>query len=173
MTTAMPAKETTRNDPVAQQHGKSAADGITGLMSFLLSQAVSLNDKVGENWTRKQFGLNLAEWRVLALVACLPDPNVQDIRQKLFYDKGMMSRITKRLVAEGLITSEKSAVNHRVRALRLTEEGQQLYEQMFQVAIERNRIAEDFLRPDEITQLKKLLTKYEAELRKWQDLRKP
>jgi len=144
--------------------GADQADSILGFLSFLLAQAVTLNEKKGQYWTR-EFGFNLSEWRVLALVACMAEPNVQAIRQKLYLDKGLMSRITKRLVDEGYLLVSQSSANHRVKALSLTPQGKDLYHRMFAVAREKNELSAQLLEGSEADELKRLLVKYERRLR--------
>lgn len=140
------------------------ADNILGLLGFLLAQAVTLNEKKGQYWTR-EFGFNLTEWRVLALVACMAEPNIQAIRQKLYLDKGLMSRMTKRLVDEGYLLVSQSSANHRVKALSLTPKGENLYRAMFAVAKEKNDLSAELLEKSEAEELKRLLVKYERRLR--------
>ena len=140
------------------------ADSILGFLGFLLAQAVTLNEKKGQYWTR-EFGFNLSEWRVLALVACMAEPNIQAIRQKLYLDKGLMSRITKRLVDEGYLLVSQSSANHRVKALSLTPQGEDLYRRMFAVAQEKNDLSAELLEESEAEELKRLLVKYERRLR--------
>ncbi|MDB3891598.1 MarR family winged helix-turn-helix transcriptional regulator [Alphaproteobacteria bacterium] len=144
--------------------GADQADSILGFLSFLLAQAVTLNEKKGQYWTR-EFGFNLSEWRVLALVACMAEPNVQAIRQKLYLDKGLMSRITKRLIDEGYLLVSQSSANHRVKALSLTPQGKDLYHRMFAVAREKNELSAQLLEGPEADELKRLLAKYERRLR--------
>ena len=139
-------------------------DNILGFLGFLMAQAVTLNEKKGQYWTR-EFGLNLSEWRVLALAACLAEPNIQAIRQKLYLDKGLMSRITKRLVDEGYLRLSQSRANHRVKALSLTPQGEDLYHRMFAVAREKNDLSAQLLDGHEAKELKRLLAKYERRLR--------
>jgi len=134
------------------------ADSVLDFLGFLLAQAVTLNEKKGQYWTR-EFGFNLSEWRVLALVACMADPNIQAIRQKLYLDKGLMSRITKRLLVS------QSSANHRVKALSLTPKGEDLYHRMFSVAREKNDLSSQLLTESEVEELKRLLVKYERRLR--------
>ncbi len=140
------------------------ADSVLDFLGFLLAQAVTLNEKKGQYWTR-EFGFNLSEWRVLALVACMADPNIQAIRQKLYLDKGLMSRITKRLVDEGYLLVSQSSANHRVKALSLTPKGEDLYHRMFSVAREKNDLSSQLLTESEVEELKRLLVKYERRLR--------
>ena len=140
------------------------ADSILGFLGFLLAQAVTLNEKKGQYWTR-EFRFNLSEWRVLALVACMAEPNIQAIRKKLYLDKGLMSRITKRLVDEGYLLVSQSSANHRVKALSLTPKGVDLYREMFAVAQEKNDLSAQLLEESEAKELKRLLVKYERRLR--------
>lgn len=140
------------------------ADSILDLLGFLLAQAVTLNEKKGQYWTR-EFGFNLSEWRVLALVACMADPNIHAIRQKLYLDKGLMSRITKRLVDEGYLLVSQSSANYRIKALSLTPKGENLYHRMFAVAREKNELSAQLLTESEAEELKRLLVKYERRLR--------
>lgn len=76
---------------------------------------------------KREAGLNLSQWRVLAAIAERPGRTAAEVVGMTPMDKGIVSRATKALLAEGLIYREASQADGRVSHLFLTEKGCALY----------------------------------------------
>jgi DNA-binding MarR family transcriptional regulator/GNAT superfamily N-acetyltransferase len=70
---------------------------------------------------------SLTEARVLYELAHGEVHEVVDLRQALDIDAGYLSRILRRLVADGLADSERSTVDGRRQRIRLTESGHKVF----------------------------------------------
>jgi DNA-binding MarR family transcriptional regulator/GNAT superfamily N-acetyltransferase len=73
---------------------------------------------------------SVTEARIIFELAQRPATDVADLRRELRVDAGYMSRITARLEADGLVTRERSDVDGRRIALRLTASGRQVFAQL-------------------------------------------
>jgi DNA-binding MarR family transcriptional regulator/GNAT superfamily N-acetyltransferase len=71
---------------------------------------------------------SVTEARVLFELAQRDATDVADLRRELRVDAGYMSRISSRFEADGLVTRERSPVDGRRQVLRLTEQGQAVFE---------------------------------------------
>ena len=72
-------------------------------------------------------GYGLPEIRVIQDVYLHPNRNAKDISRELNMDKGLLSRILKKLEAEGHIYREKAAKDNRMEFLKLTKYGEEVY----------------------------------------------
>ncbi|WP_203291437.1 MarR family winged helix-turn-helix transcriptional regulator [Maricaulis parjimensis] len=76
---------------------------------------------------KREAGLNLSQWRVLAAIAESPGRTAVDVVSMTPMDKGIVSRATKALLSGGYLVREASQVDGRVSHLFLTEAGAALY----------------------------------------------
>jgi len=77
---------------------------------------------------KREAGLNLSQWRVLAAIAERPGRTAAEVVAMTPMDKGIVSRATKALLAEGLLYREASQADGRVSHLFLTDKGCALYD---------------------------------------------
>lgn len=144
-----------------------SARDVRDLLSFILANVTARNDRIGQKWMKEDFGLNLNEWRVLAIAAALPGCSNNDVVSELFMDKAVVSRTLGRLVEKGLARTEVSTRNHRIRNIFLTEEGHKAYDEMFARVRLQNRIAANRLSAEEALDLVRLMKKYSEGIDRW------
>ncbi len=85
---------------------------------------------------RDEFGLSIAEWRVLAHLSQAEAVSVRDVHLRVDMEKSKVSRAASRLQAAGLVTKVSSDTDRRLVALSLTEEGHVLMARLIPVALE-------------------------------------
>jgi DNA-binding MarR family transcriptional regulator len=85
---------------------------------------------------RDEFGLSIAEWRVLAHLSQAEAVSVRDIHLRVDMEKSKVSRAASRLEAAGLVAKVTSDTDRRLVALSLTEEGRALMVRLIPVALE-------------------------------------
>ncbi len=76
---------------------------------------------------KREAGLNLSQWRVLAAIAECPGRTAADVVMMTPMDKGIVSRATKALLSGGYLVREASQQDGRVSHLFLTRAGADLY----------------------------------------------
>ena len=76
---------------------------------------------------KREAGLNLSQWRVLAAIAECPGRTAADVVMMTPMDKGIVSRATKALLSGGYLVREASQQDGRVSHLFLTQAGADLY----------------------------------------------
>ena len=76
----------------------------------------------------EEFGLSIAEWRVMAVVGRFGDISPGGVVERTEMDKVKVSRATATLVAAGLLEQTPDPEDGRVRRLRLTEHGGQVHQ---------------------------------------------
>ena len=80
--------------------------------------------------TSSTFGLSIAEWRVLVVVARFGPITPSVVAERSDMDKVKVSRATASLVASGLLEQGPAPHDGRARLLRLTEKGQSLHDRI-------------------------------------------
>lgn len=80
---------------------------------------------LNKSYLGSEFGL--PEIRIIQDVYLYPDRNAKDISVELNMDKGLLSRILKKLEMKGYIFREKAVKDSRVEWIRLTGNGEEVY----------------------------------------------
>lgn len=99
------------------------------VLSERLSQGLS-------NRYRKEFGISVTEWRVLAHLSQSDQVSVRDIQQRVNLEKSKVSRAASRLEDAGLIKKRIDKTDRRLLQLSLTSKGLELMEKIIPVALE-------------------------------------
>ncbi len=71
--------------------------------------------------------LGLPEIRVIQDVYLHPNRNAKDISRELNMDKGLLSRILKKLEMKGYMYREKTMKDNRIEFIKLTKKGEEVY----------------------------------------------
>jgi DNA-binding MarR family transcriptional regulator len=104
------------------REGALRVDDLLGYRVFRLSQALA---RLAEGEARRAFGLNLAEYRCLALLASRREATVGGLCAELGIDKAWVSRMLQRLVAGGFVEAADDGTDARRRLYRPSAHGQQ------------------------------------------------
>jgi DNA-binding MarR family transcriptional regulator len=84
---------------------------------------------------RRRFGLKIAEWRVIAILAENERMTPQDIGNKGELDKITVSRSATALMDRGLLLQQRNPEDGRSHFLQLTPDGRALYEEIAPAAL--------------------------------------
>ena len=83
---------------------------------------------------RKEFGLSIPEWRVLAHIAQEDRVSVREIQARVDMDKTKVSRAAARLEAAGLIEKRAHSEDRRLLDMRLTAKGADIFARLSVIA---------------------------------------
>jgi DNA-binding MarR family transcriptional regulator len=100
------------------------------LDSYWPYQITVLADRIARQTStivKREAGLNLSQWRVLAAIAEKPGRTAAEVVTMTPMDKGIVSRATKGLLTGGYLVRHASQADGRVSHLFLTEAGVALY----------------------------------------------
>jgi DNA-binding MarR family transcriptional regulator len=111
---------------------------------------------------RTLFGLTVAEWRLVSVLAERPAVSQMELGQATRMDKVTVSRAAIRLSGRHLVKRAENNADKRANLLSLTDRGEALYRQVAPkaLALEAAMLA-DFT-PDEVAQLMAMLRRLEA-----------
>lgn len=83
---------------------------------------------------RREFGIGVAEWRVLVHIADAGSVSIRDIHERVHLEKSKASRAASRLEASGYVTKQINESDRRLIVLTLTAEGRGLMEKLTAIA---------------------------------------
>ena len=107
------------------------------LDKFLPYQLAVLSQRVSEGFARHyrdRFGLNVAEWRVVAHLSQQDAVSVREICRRVNMDKPKVSRAASRLEAKGYLHKVENPRDRRLVELSLTIEGHALVDALAPLA---------------------------------------
>ncbi len=107
----------------------------------------------------ERFDLNLTDWRVLLTLADKPGITAQGLADYTGLDKMSVSRVVRKLEAQGRLVRENREADRRSFHLALTESGWAVYEEIAVAAIEREAQVYAGLTATELKTLHRLLGK--------------
>ena len=146
--------------PIAAAHPQDAADhqpAIRELISYRLSRTASLMSRGAALRYRREFDVNLGEWRALALLAGDAPYSLIQLSRAAGLDKAQMSRVVASLTERGLVLRQLSPQGRRTIALSLTAQGRTLYAGLIAAAAERDRAFRASLTPGQLDALETAL----------------
>jgi DNA-binding MarR family transcriptional regulator len=129
---------------------------------FLLYRLSSVSRRVAAacaNVYLTEFGLSVAEWRLMAQIGRFGSISATDIGEKISMDRVTISRAAAKCLAEGLIQEKPSPTDRRSKVLSFTPRGRALYKRVIPRACELANLIEAGLTKGEARMLKALLEK--------------
>ena len=115
---------------------------------------------IGNKWSsssssiyRREYGIGVTEWRIMAMLAIEPLITAYRICQVIGLDKAATSRALKSMKRRGLVdVFQEDPDNHR-KLVDLTVKGRLMHDQIIRVAHDRERVLVSDLSKEEVEQL--------------------
>ncbi len=107
------------------------------LDQFFPYRLAVLSTKISKGFAEvygKEFGISLAEWRVIVHLAMAGKVSVREIYQRVDMDKSKVSRAASRLEAAGVILKKVNAQDKRLVELSLTPKGKRMMDRLAPMA---------------------------------------
>lgn len=130
---------------------------IRELVSYRISRVANAMSRSAAARYRREFGVSLGEWRILALLGSDAPLTLNRLARLAALDKGQMSRAVAKLSERGLILREFGG--GRTTVLTLSREGQRIYGGLIVAANERDEAFWNCLTQRERTALDSALEK--------------
>ena len=132
------------------------------LRKFLPYRCVTLAERISTSLSRiyaEQFGVNVAEWRILTVLAEHDQLQARDVGRLIKMDKVKVSRAVASLTERKLLLRTPSKADGRASDLRLSASGRRLYEQIVPRALQWEDSLVEPLSENELHTLFNLLDK--------------
>jgi DNA-binding MarR family transcriptional regulator len=107
------------------------------LDEFLPYQLAVLSTRVSAGFARyyrREYGISVAEWRVVAHLSQDSSVSVREIGERVGMDKPKVSRAASRLEAAGYLSKSVNKTDRRLVRLSLTRKGREMIEALAPVA---------------------------------------
>jgi DNA-binding MarR family transcriptional regulator len=144
------------NLPTLDRDGHQVLD-LDGYIPFLISAIGNKWSRSSSGLYRKEFGVGVTEWRIIAMLAIEPRITAYRICQVIGLDKAAASRALKSLEERGLVRSwQEDPQNHR-KLVELTTAGWEMHDRIITVARRREALMLSDLSRDEVAVLADLL----------------
>jgi len=108
---------------------------LNAFMPYQLAVAASRVSRSFSERYRRDFGLSIPEWRVLAHLSQCGAVSVREVHARVDMDKSKVSRAAARLEQEGYLKKEVDGADRRLVRLSLTGEGRTLMARILPVAM--------------------------------------
>lgn len=110
------------------------------------------------------FQINIIEWRILSMLAVEPNISASRISQVIGLDKGAISRAVAKLKAQHYIEIKEDKKDARATKICLTTEGVHLHDDVFKVAMDREKVIFDVLSDEDKEHLIRIMTQLNAHI---------
>jgi len=105
----------------------------------------------------REYGLNLAEYRIMTVLASRKSPSIKDIAANTDLDKAQITRALANLVERGIAEQKVDANDRRLRAVKLTPAGSATIKALDRFVMARQRRLEARLTKSELDVLWKAI----------------
>lgn len=158
--------EASTTDPAAKRRLDSAEAKLL-LNSILPYQINRLSYQMNRllDQELRLHGLSISDWRIMAVLDYNASITVNDLAFYAMIEQSTLSRILKRMEAEGLLVKRQSAQDKRVRAIELTEAGRARYDTVRTVAMTHVGHVVSDLSQDERAQLSNFVARMQDSLK--------
>ena len=146
-------------------HPRRTIDFERGI-PFLVAALGNRLSAIASARVRRELGIGLMEWRILALLAVEADATPARIGRVAGVDKSVVSRAAASLETRGLITIAAEATAGRQTRLAMTDEGLRVHERGIHIAYDSNDALLEGFSEDDRVQLSGLLRRAMANLPK-------
>ncbi len=139
-------------DPIDLEH----------FLPYRLSRLSNLISRGIASAYQAPYGLSIAEWRVIAVVAKYPAINASELVHYTAMDKVALHRAVHSLCAKNLLERRKNDRDRRQQLLQLSNNGRHLHDAVAPRALAYERMLLSRLERQEIRQLFELLNKLDS-----------
>lgn len=107
-------------------------------------------------------GVTLNQWRMIAFIGGAEEVTASELVRYTAMDKGLVSRNVKSLIETGLVTSSGHSKDSRVHLLRLTPEGQSIFDTALPKMRRRQAKLQENLSAEDVATLRRILETLEV-----------
>ena len=145
---------------------------LQSYVPFHLSQIATKWSSASSRIYLERFGIGINDWRVMSVLANEPNAAANRVCAITGFDKALIGRSIRVLEKKKLITIKSDPTDRRSQLLRLTANGMKIYDQIYVIAREREKLLLGGLNKKEIEMLLSLLRRLSANAANIQVLKK-
>ncbi len=160
---------TTEPPDTTPQDGNRRSDHALDLENYLPALLTFLAIKFSSGAStiyRRQFGIGITDWRIMALLAIEPWMVSSRVTEMFGFDKAAVSRSIGFMQAKGLVETRFRDNNYRRQYIALTPDGLRMHDEIVKIALAREKQLVSGLSEEERQTAVRLLTRMSAEIPK-------
>lgn len=150
------------DDDRRSNHAIDLENYVPALLTYL---AINLSGGAAAIY-RRQFGISITDWRIMALLAREPWMAAGRVTEVYGFDKAAVSRSINAMLSKGLIETRFKGDNRRRKHIALTPAGLTMHDAIVQIALGREKQLVAGLSGAERDTVVRLLTRMSAEIPK-------
>ena len=131
-------KETSGSDAPAALRPETDPIRLGDLLTYRISILAKLLDRRTAAMLGREFGLKVAEWRVLAQLSVAPTRTVRWLATEMRVDRAEVSRAAATLIARGLVRRMADPSDARSALFCATDDGRALYGRIMPRRVEQH-----------------------------------
>jgi DNA-binding MarR family transcriptional regulator len=138
---------------------------VLELDRFLPYRLSVLSNRISQDIAQlygERFGLNVTEWRILAVLGRYPDLSATEVAERTAMDKVAVSRAVTSLLGSGRLKRRLHGDDRRRSVLELSAKGYRIYDEVAPLALRLEQELLSNLDVDEQHWLERILGKLEA-----------
>ena len=138
---------------------------VLELDRFLPYRLSVLSNRISQDIAQlygERFGLNVTEWRILAVLGRYPDLSATEVAERTAMDKVAVSRAVTSLLGSGRLKRRLHGEDRRRSVLELSAKGYRIYDEVAPLALRLEQELLSNLDADEQHWLERILGKLEA-----------
>lgn len=132
---------------------------IKELFSYRLNRLAFLSSAIAETLNKQHYDLDKQTWRILGLLGAFQPMSLKALAREANLDKSRASKAVAALTQRGLVERKADEHDGRGIQLSLSETGQQLYADVFPMALRRNEEILEVLTPAQRAEFDDILDK--------------
>jgi len=140
------------------------------LMTFRLHMVARHSERISEQYYRKHMDLSLPECRVIGVTAGYGSVSFKRVAAEANLEKSYASRVVSALVERDIIARLANPADSRSVLLELTDNGRNVHQQMYQLALQLNAQLQAPFRRKQVTDFMQFLTTLEQVLGRGEEL---
>ncbi|MBL4767712.1 MAG: MarR family transcriptional regulator [Rhodobacteraceae bacterium] len=98
------------------------------MVTFRLSRLHAKLNAQAVRILKETAGISLSQWRIMVMIETFGKITPAEFVRRTGFDKGLISRTVKRMIKEGLLSSDLSKSDQRSHMIDITEKGTALFE---------------------------------------------
>lgn len=139
--------------------GSTSVTSIEHLLDYKIGQLRKLLDRYSSPAVSEQFGLSLAEWRMLSHIHAGGSVTAFWLCRRLQADRAEVSRACASLIRRGYVTSKPNPADARSALLELTRSGRAMFDRIMPVRLQLQKELTEVLDRRELAVLYRALDK--------------
>jgi MarR family transcriptional regulator, organic hydroperoxide resistance regulator len=158
------AKPAVEKPVVTSDRNENSRIVLDHILPYVANRFIFEMNQLLKKDLRKQHGLTIANWRILAVLQSSQKVSVNELAAYAMIEQSTLSRLITRMEADGLIRRQHDDIDGRARSISLTPLGRQKYKMVRALAYSHELRATHGLSEQEKSEFQRIVSVMRANL---------